>query len=198
MAGGVGHDSRDDSNDSLHKHASSSSLSKGLTELSATRSMIAVKSLLGAAAASAYIWCVPHVVHSAQELAMAGGVGRLTARHLTVGNLRGCRATQVGSGSWALGSDVPATQSQSLSAACVASEEKGKDKWVACMASALILGPEHLCAQACLFLAEQQVALKLSTTDDVACSIAENCVRTCNYLRAVVLITLFYAYGYER
>lgn len=32
----------------------------------------------------AYIWCVPHVVHSAQELAVAGGVRRLIACHLTV------------------------------------------------------------------------------------------------------------------
>lgn len=33
----------------------------------------------------AYIWSVPHVVHSAQELAVAGGVGWLAAGDFTVG-----------------------------------------------------------------------------------------------------------------
>ena len=33
----------------------------------------------------AYVWSVPHVVHSAQELAVASGVGWLTAGDFTVG-----------------------------------------------------------------------------------------------------------------
>lgn len=55
-----------------------------------------------------HVWCIPHVVNSAQELAVAGGVGRLTASHFTVGatQLQGMPSNP--GGFWVLTTTIPA------------------------------------------------------------------------------------------